>query len=80
MQNIWWTPFPYFFIPMHLNLHVVLGVQKQDSGEYKFTYQEDHILWVESLLGLNPIMTLGLGPFFLKYVRPVAGQPFVYTL
>ena len=59
---------------MHLSLHVVLGVKKQDNGQYKITCQEDHIFWIESLLALNPILTLGLGPFFLKYVRPLAGQ------
>ena len=74
LQYVWWTPLPYLLIPQHLNLHVVLGVQKDPDGQLRFTYQEDHIFWVESLLGSNPILTLGLGPFFMTYVRPLAGK------
>ena len=32
------------------------------------------VFWVESALALNPILTLGLGPLFLKYLRPLAGS------
>ena len=73
IQNIWWAPLTWLFIPLRLNLNVVLGVQEDRNGELKFTYQEDHIFWVESLLEINPIMTLGLGPVFTKYIRPVVG-------
>lgn len=58
-------------------MHVVLGVDPNPDpatkNELIFTYQEDHIFWVESFLALNPILTLGLGPFFLKHLRPLAG-------
>ena len=78
LQNIWWTIFPYLGIPIHLNMHVVLGTDPHPDpstrDELIFTYQEDHIFWVESFLALNPILTLGLGPLCLKYLRPVAGK------
>lgn len=78
MQNLWWSIFPYLGIPIHLNMHVVLGTDPHPDASTKneliFTYQEDHIFWVESVLALNPILTLGLGPLCLKYLRPVAGQ------
>lgn len=78
MQNVWWNIFPYLGIPIHLNMHVVLGTDPHPDASTKdeiiFTYQEDHIFWVESFLALNPILTLGLGPLCLKYLRPVAGQ------
>ena len=61
-------------VPLRLKLHVVLDVTQQQNAELKFNSQEDHIFWVESLLGLNPVLTLGFGPFFLKFVRPLAGQ------
>ena len=32
------------------------------------------VFWVESALQLNPILTLGLGPLFVKYLRPLAGK------
>lgn len=73
VQNIWWAPLTWLLIPLHLSLNVVLGVQEDADGSLKFTFQEDHIFWVESLLELNPVMTLGLGPFFMRYVRPIAG-------
>lgn len=76
--NVWWNIFPYLGIPIHLNLHVVLGTDPHPDPskpeELIFTYQEDHIFWVESALQLNPILTLGLGPLFLKYLRPLAGS------
>ena len=74
VQYIWWTPLAYLLIPQHLNLHVILNVRKDADGELRFTSQEDHIFWVESLLGSNPILTLGLGPLFMRYIRPVAGE------
>lgn len=78
--NIWWTIFPYLGIPIHLNMHVVLGTDPHPDpstrDELIFTYQEDHIFWVESFLALNPILTLGLGPLCLKYLRPVAGSAY----
>ena len=74
LQNIWWTPFPYLFIRQHLDLHVVLGTKTLPNGELVFTWQEDHIFFVESMLTKNPILTLGLGPIFVQYVRPVAGR------
>ena len=50
LQNVWWTPFPYLGIPIHLNLHVVLGLQQHPDAEHNddliFTFQEDHIFWV----------------------------------
>lgn len=50
LQNVWWTPFPYLGIPIHLNLHVVLGVEQHPDAEREedliFTFQEDHIFWV----------------------------------
>lgn len=50
MQRVWWTPFPYLGIPIHLNLHVVLGIEQHPDAEHKddliFTFQEDHIFWV----------------------------------
>lgn len=59
-------------------MHVVLGTDPHPDpstrDELIFTYQEDHIFWVESFLALNPILTLGLGPLCLKYMRPVAGK------
>ena len=77
LQNVWWTIFPYLGIPIHLNLHVVLGVDPHPDpatkNELVFTYQEDHIFWVESFLVLNPILTLGLGPLFVQHLRPLAG-------
>lgn len=77
VQNVWWTIFPYLGIPIHLNMHVVLGVEANPDpatrNELIFTYQEDHIFWVESYLALNPVLTLGLGPFFLEHLRPLAG-------
>ncbi len=59
-------------------MHVVLGIDPHPDPNTKneliFTYQEDHIFWVESFLALNPILTVGLGPLFLKHLRPLAGQ------
>ena len=78
VQNVWWTIFPYLGIPIHLSLHVVLGVDPNPDpatkNELIFTYQEDHIFWVESFLAMNPILTLGLGPLFLKHLRPLTGE------
>ncbi|KAL3150047.1 hypothetical protein ABBQ38_013397 [Trebouxia sp. C0009 RCD-2024] len=78
--NVWWTIFPYLGIPIHLNMHVVLGVEANPDpatrNELIFTYQEDHIFWVESYLALNPVLTLGLGPFFLEHLRPLAGSAY----
>lgn len=78
--NVWWNIFPYLGIPIHLNMHVVLGTDPHPDASTKdeliFTYQEDHIFWVESALALNPILTLGLGPLCLKYLRPVAGSAY----
>ena len=46
MQNVWWNIFPYLGIPIHLNLHVVLGTDPHPDPskpeELIFTYQEDH--------------------------------------
>lgn len=73
LQNIWWTVFPYLGITQHLDLHVVLGTKTLPSGDLVFTWQEDHIFFVESILSKNPILTLGLGPVFMKLIRPLAG-------
>lgn len=74
MQNIWWTPLPYLGISQHLDLHVVLGTKQLANGDLVFTWQEDHIFFVESILQKNPILTLGLGPFFSTFIRPIAGE------
>ena len=75
VQRVWWAPLTWLFIPLRLNLNVVLGVQEEANGELKFTHQADHIFWVESLLEINPILTLWLGPAFMKFIRPMAGVP-----
>jgi hypothetical protein len=72
--RIWWAIPTWFGVPLRLYIHVIMHTKNTDQG-YVFTYQEDHILWLESLLYLNPILTLGFGPtIFRDIIRPNAGK------
>ena len=73
VQRVWWAPHTWLLIPLRLNMNVVLDLQEEANGELIFTHQADHIFWVESLLEINPILTLWVGPAFMKYIRPIAG-------
>ncbi|KAL3144033.1 hypothetical protein ABBQ32_003837 [Trebouxia sp. C0010 RCD-2024] len=72
--RVWWAPHTWILIPLRLNLNVILDLQEEANGELIFTRQADHIFWVESLLEINPILTLWVGPAFMKYIRPIAGS------
>ena len=50
VQRVWWTIFPYLGLPIHLQLHTVLGTEAHPDRDHEddliFTFQEDHIFWV----------------------------------